>query len=280
MQVTCEKCDKSYLVPDIHGGLVARCSSCDHRMVLPIRDEEKLLEWAWSSEWNRLFSFQTGGGAGGHRPEVIDELIRIFEKRRAIEAEKCRLDREIKVAADIKPSQCSPTQSESSNETRKTPRTFTKIEDLLTLTPIEFELLIAGLFSCQGFEAFAVGGAHDGGIDVRMLTPNGKTLWGVAQCKRYSPNRPLGPGTIRAFHGAFTQTVAKLGYVITTSQFTPSARAAAESLSWLSLLDGSELLKLIRHVEITRGISINRDTYSPTKAELELPESLSDSSEV
>jgi restriction system protein len=119
-----------------------------------------------------------------------------------------------------------------------------KIEDLLNLSPEDFEALIAGLFRAYGHQALVTGGSSDHGVDVIVHTDKGEK-W-VVQCKRYSGS--VGEPVVRDLYGTMTHEEAQKAYLITTGVFTIQAAAWAEGKP-LILYDGEALVKLIRRTQ-------------------------------
>lgn len=75
----------------------------------------------------------------------------------------------------------------------------TGIAGIDTMSGTEFEEHVARLLRTHGYTRVAVvGGASDGGVDVRGQTPDGRPL--AVQCKRW--RKPVPPNEVRAFLGA------------------------------------------------------------------------------
>lgn len=112
--------------------------------------------------------------------------------------------------------------------------------DLCLVTPAAFEVFAEELFRRMGYHVTRVGGAGDGGVDLRL------TRWGrpaIVQCKRYKHH--LGEAVIRDFWGTMQHEGAKYGYVLTTGAFSRAARTWAAGKP-IRLLDGPALLALRR----------------------------------
>jgi hypothetical protein len=101
-------------------------------------------------------------------------------------------------------------------------------EIMRRLNAREFEGFVAALVEELGFEDVVLTPrSGDAGRDVLAT----KRIHGIAvmcafECKKYAPNRPVGPDVARALLGTITHSgtrVAK-GVLVTTSYFTPSAR--------------------------------------------------------
>lgn len=120
------------------------------------------------------------------------------------------------------------------------------VADLATLTPAAFERHVADLFTRAGYRARHVGGAGDGGVDVRVARGRQR---GIIQCKRYAPRRSVGPALVREVIGTRAHERVDWAWLVTTGRVTPGARrlAAAEHVvlldaetpaSWSAALRG------------------------------------------
>ncbi len=222
---------------------MAKCKKCRHRFVLPIRDEKQLLDWASSCEWHRLFRFMTKGGAKGHTELIVDQLIRIYETRRWAEEDRVRLknSEEKKVR---KMEEKKNQQAREKRRIRNKMQRLSQLESLYSLTPTEFEIYVADIFRAKGYEAFAVGGGGDNGVDVEILTPDGKKKWAIAQCKRYAQDNTVGSGAVRNLVGSCGLAGVQKGFFFTTSSYTRQAVETASKFDWLTLYNGVELVKM------------------------------------
>ena len=122
--------------------------------------------------------------------------------------------------------------------------TTRRLEDLLALSPDDFESLIAALFKAYGHEAHVSGGSSDHGVDVVIYNAEGEK-W-IAQCKRYSGS--VGEPVVRDLYGTMQHETAQKAYLITTGTFTAQAAAWAEEKP-IVLYDGEALVKFIRRTE-------------------------------
>ncbi len=123
------------------------------------------------------------------------------------------------------------------------------VPELASLTPVDFERLIADLLRQMGFVAETTRATGDGGIDVEAVLEKpivgGRYLF---QCKRYAPDNPVGSAAVREFYGALiADRHAVKGVFITTSTFTPQAREFAQKLP-IELIDGERLQALLAEV--------------------------------
>ncbi|HRX87302.1 MAG TPA: restriction endonuclease [Phycisphaerae bacterium] len=114
---------------------------------------------------------------------------------------------------------------------------------MVTLTPGDFERFVLQYFEVEGYRTQATGAVADGGID-GVLRRNNQTHF--VQCKRYLD--AVGEPPIRDFLGTVTKHRAHHGFFVTSSTFTPGARAFAEG-TIISLVDGETLARKIRALQ-------------------------------
>ncbi len=122
------------------------------------------------------------------------------------------------------------------------------IEDLLELTPREFEDMVVELHQVFGHQAKRTGGTGDHGVDVVVQTKQGEKC--VIQCKRWRGS--VGEPVIRDFYGVMHHEKADQGIVITTGKFTRPAREWAKGKP-LALYDGNEFMKLWERAQAKRN---------------------------
>jgi len=91
------------------------------------------------------------------------------------------------------------------------------------------------------YKAVVVGGAGDGGVDIKVYA--GEQLVGIVQCKRYDMSRPLPPGYIRELYATKQQFGVKTAYLVTTTTFTKESEAEAKRLG-IKLIDRDEFAQL------------------------------------
>jgi HJR/Mrr/RecB family endonuclease len=121
---------------------------------------------------------------------------------------------------------------------------YTKRQTLRTLQsmdPLAFERYVGWLFEQAGYRVAYTARSGDEGIDLWLTRPDGQRL--PAQCKRYADEHHIRSPQLQTFSGAMRKALAFEGYFVTTSTFTPAARAWAES-EGIHLLDGPALLAL------------------------------------
>ena len=133
---------------------------------------------------------------------------------------------------------------------RRRRRRIRRLEDLLALSPAQFEEAIAALFRRMGYRSVErTGKAGDLAADIQCTDKAGRNL--VVQCKRYAPGNRVGSRDIQTFIGMATvHHRAEQGIFVTTSAFTEPARDLAEEHS-LILYDGEDLGRLLSKVRIS-----------------------------
>lgn len=119
---------------------------------------------------------------------------------------------------------------------------------LLEMPPQKFEELIRSLLEEMGFdEAETTAYSNDKGVDVRgVLRTNPLSTVKVAiQAKRWKNN--VGSGVVRDLRGSLKVADAEQGLIITPSDFTPEAKAEAQSIGKtpIALISGAELVDLL-----------------------------------
>jgi restriction endonuclease Mrr len=159
------------------------------------------------------------------------------------------------------PPPASPNDAENTTETGLVIAAFNRLSDellqaladnpklLYALHWREFEELVAHLLSRQGLEVSLTPGSRDRGVDIyaRHYGPMGATLY-VVECKRYGPERPVGPDLVRLLYGVVERERATKGLLVTSSYFTTDAeREAKQELAYrLSLRDGAGVADWIK----------------------------------
>lgn len=122
--------------------------------------------------------------------------------------------------------------------------------DVRNLTPDEFERLIAELLRRDGMEVELTGMSRDGGRDILAWSNNsvGRPLC-LVECKRYSPTRKVDVRMIRALYGVLESERATSGMLVTTSDFTQSARRFQEGVrNRVTLKNFGDVAKWIRRL--------------------------------
>ncbi|MDY6114089.1 MAG: restriction endonuclease [Alloprevotella sp.] len=114
-----------------------------------------------------------------------------------------------------------------------------KIEDLLSLSPREFEEYVGQLYKSMGYKVEVTPYSNDKGIDVIMYKDDTKY---VIQCKRYKGT--VGSPDIQKFIGAIDHAKADKGIFVTTGMFSFEAEKMASDHP-IILINRIDLGKLI-----------------------------------
>jgi restriction system protein len=122
-----------------------------------------------------------------------------------------------------------------------------------------FEELCAAYFEAKGRKAKVTDLGADGGIDVLLYGESDpEKILGVVQCKAWK-DRPVGVKEIRELLGLMTDADCPLGIYITTSSYTPNAKAFAEG-KHIKLMDAGQLLKLIQGLPLEAQTALLQKT--------------------
>lgn len=106
----------------------------------------------------------------------------------------------------------------------------------------DFEHQVAWVLNATTpYKAVVVGGAGDGGVDIKVYA--GEKLVGIVQCKNYDMSRSLPPGHVRELYAAKQQFGVNTAYLVTTTTFTRDTEAEAMRLG-IKLIDRDELARL------------------------------------
>ena len=133
------------------------------------------------------------------------------------------------------------------------------LQELLALTPSQFERAMATLLTDLGYRKVRVtGAAGDLSRDIACEDVTGKPI--MVQCKRYT-NRKVGSPEMQKFIGMMiTEHKAAGGIYITTSDFTEPAKRLAREHN-IELWNGSKLANLlIKQREKNAGTHTNIQT--------------------
>ena len=129
---------------------------------------------------------------------------------------------------------------------------FLILEQMLSLSADEFEILVTELLTAIGFEAEHVGKTGDGGIDVQgtLRVYDFANVDLRVQVKRYQPKSKVDKKTIKDFRGSLPEKVQAA--FVTTSDFNSQARDEAEKEGYkkIGLINGQQLVEiLVTHYE-------------------------------
>ena len=122
------------------------------------------------------------------------------------------------------------------------------------MSPKKFEAFSRALLNRMGVEFTEKGVqiSNDGGVDgygYHTDANDFRTTRVVIQCKRYN-TAPVTEPEINQFLGAMNKYQADYGVFITNGRFTNSARIAAREGSPITLIDGSDLVRLVIKYEL------------------------------
>ena len=97
-------------------------------------------------------------------------------------------------------------------------------EALYQLSGIDFEIVMAEIYSKSGYDVTRTQLTRDGGKDLIIRKPEvlGDFIYYV-ECKKFAPNRHIGVGIVRNFVGTVTTDRVNGGIIATTSFFTKDA---------------------------------------------------------
>lgn len=117
-------------------------------------------------------------------------------------------------------------------------------DELLSVSPRDFEILVAHLFERMHFEVSVTQQTADGGFDVRLhRDATGTVESSVVECKRYRRNVPV--KEIRALLGVVERDGLTRGLLVTTAGFTRAARSEASLSNRIELIDFPNLCSLL-----------------------------------
>lgn len=123
-------------------------------------------------------------------------------------------------------------------------QTITRSADLLSLSPAEFEEMVAQVYRAKGHRARRTGAVGDHGVDIVVQAKNGEK-W-IVQCKRWRGT--VGEAVVREFYGTMLHEKADKGAIITTGFFTPHAREWVKGKP-IFLYDREEFFRIWRQVQ-------------------------------
>ncbi len=130
------------------------------------------------------------------------------------------------------------------------------LDRLRSSEPAFFEDVIVRLLLKMGYgygpqSGSVIGQSGDDGVDGVINLDRLGVDQVYIQAKRYSSTNTIGSGAIRDFYGALGLKDVTKGIFVTTSSFSPSAKATAEKLgARIVLIDGFELTRLMIANEI------------------------------
>ena len=110
-------------------------------------------------------------------------------------------------------------------------------QQLQSMDPYEFEELVADLWESKGYTTNVRKKSGDKAVDIDAERGGRKE---VIQVKRYSDGNKIGSEEVRKYATLYQQTDANQVVLVTSGQFTSSARELADDLG-VEIVDGREL---------------------------------------
>ena len=115
------------------------------------------------------------------------------------------------------------------------------IEQLRSMSPWDFEDVVARMFERMGFTVQQTPKVKDGGRDA-ILTKDGKKF--LLECKRYKDGSVSGEPQLRGLHSAMTTDRADGGYFVTAGGFSKDAIAFSKTVK-IKLVDQYDLIRMM-----------------------------------
>jgi restriction system protein len=130
-------------------------------------------------------------------------------------------------------------------------------QNIMELTPFEFEQLVTNLFGKMGLDAKQTRSSRDGGVDCVAFDPR-PVLGGkvVIQAKRY--RHTVGVSAVRDLFGTMMNEGANKGILVTTAGYGPDAFTFAKDKP-IELIDGGNLLYLLAQQGVDARIVMPQD---------------------
>jgi hypothetical protein len=113
------------------------------------------------------------------------------------------------------------------------------LDDLLAMSPGEFEDWVKQLFRSRGYFAHNTPDSADHGIDLRVVSPQGEPA--IVQCKRY--RGVVGEAVVRDLYGVMQHEGVARGFLVTTGSISAAAGRWAQDKP-IELIDGPRLERL------------------------------------
>lgn len=113
------------------------------------------------------------------------------------------------------------------------------LDDLLALSPSEFEAWVQQLFRSRGYFTQNTPDSGDHGVDLWVVSPQGERA--IVQCKRY--RGAVGEAAVRDLYGVMQHEAAPRGFLVTTGSISAAAGRWAQGKP-IELIDGPRLALL------------------------------------
>lgn len=107
--------------------------------------------------------------------------------------------------------------------------------------PTDFESFCAELYRALGYEAHVTPPSRDGGFDLRLVDPDGRSC--IVECKCYARGHSVGRPQVQKLRGANDVEGAERMAFVTTSGFSAEAERYARQAG-VELVDGAALTAL------------------------------------
>lgn len=146
----------------------------------------------------------------------------------------------------------------SSNEVVEVAASFLRLinervrpEDLLRLTPREFECLVGELWKRFGYQVELTKRTRDGGRDIIAIRREEIGLRVLIECKRFDLSNKVGVDLVRTLYGVKTDECASKAVLATTSTFSSEAMRFCERHYWeLEPCDHEDVITWIRRATL------------------------------
>jgi hypothetical protein len=129
-------------------------------------------------------------------------------------------------------------------------------EDLMKLTPDEFERVLADLWCAMGYTVTVVGGPGDKGIDILAVMERGVPFTVGIQAKCYGPTNKVGVREIREYASLLAKREVDSIIVVCTSGFTEEALREAKDLN-VKTINGGQLLELLNQHKVSLPVQMS-----------------------
>ncbi|QPW62162.1 restriction endonuclease (plasmid) [Clostridium botulinum] len=114
------------------------------------------------------------------------------------------------------------------------------------MSPREFEVFVANLFTQLGYDAKVTEATCDGGKDV-IATNSEEKIY--IECKHWNINNLIGREILQKLVGSAIGDDATRAIVITTSKYNKNALEYAEKVPWLELWTVKDIIKALNKIE-------------------------------
>jgi tetratricopeptide (TPR) repeat protein len=159
-----------------------------------------------------------------------------IEERHRLEQELLERQRRLTAAADeLQRSEASRLESMLNDS-----KLSFSIDQLRSMSPWDFEDIVARMFERMGFTVQQTPKVKDGGRDA-ILTKDGKKF---LECKRYKDGSVSGEPQLRGLHSVMTTDRADGGYFVTAGGFSKDAIAFSKTVN-IKLVDQCELTRMM-----------------------------------